>query len=230
MDTDSVTIGSREFPVWPPGQEVRPLGHRTIGVTTFADSPQFHAALMSRIFAIENDPRFAARYLRSAGGARAHHLELWESPEADLLNARALHMSQMLLGSQTAVIDRCWVTVSRRGDYMLAHSNERTAVTVVYSVDPGEEDPMDPLAGKLAIVDPRVEVCCQQRKDGVTNPLMPKMPPGTMLAFPSAFVHSVNPYTGQRPRVAVTWTIDKDVIPGAVHSKGTSGGYVVPQV
>jgi hypothetical protein len=28
-------------------------------------------------------------------------------------------------------------------------------------------------------------------------------------------VHSVNPYTGTRPRITVAWNIDKDVIPGS---------------
>lgn len=230
MDTDSVVIGDREFPVWPAGQEVRPLGHRTIGITVFADAPAFHAALVERIFAIEHDPRFASRYFRAAGGTKIHHLDQWDAPEADLLNARALHLSQLLLGSQTAVIDLCWANVSRRGDYALAHSHERTAASVVYCVDPGDEDPMDALAGKLAIVDPRVEVCCQSRKGSVTNPLMPRMQPGSMLVFPSAFVHSVNPYTGSRPRITLAWNIDKDVIPGAALPKAGAEGYVVPQV
>lgn len=228
MDTDSVVIGDKVFPVWPAGQEVRPLGHRTIGITTFADAPEFHAALVARILSLENDPRFASRYFRAAGGTKIHHLERWETPEADLLNARALHLSQLLLGSQTAVIDLCWASVARRGDYAMSHSHERTAASVVYCVDPGEEDPMDPLAGKLAIVDPRVEVCCQARKDSVTNPLMPRMVPGSMIVFPSALVHSVNPYTGQRPRITIAWNIDKDVIPGAALPKPGADAYGLP--
>jgi hypothetical protein len=214
LDTDSVEIGDRLFPVWPKGQEVRPIGHRTIGITTFADASEFHGSLRERILLLENDRRFAARHARAAGGVKIYHLDRWEAPEAELLNARALHMAQLLLGSQTAVIDLCWATVSRRGDYAMPRSHERTAVSIVYCVDPGDEDPMDPLAGKLAIVDPRVDVCCRARKESVTDPLMPRMASGSMLAFPSALVHGVNPYTGQRPRISIAWNIDKDVIPG----------------
>jgi len=215
VDSESVVIGQREYAVWPAGQEVRPVGHRTIGMTTFADAPELHPALVSRARALEGDVRFASRFLRSSGGIKIYHLERWDSAEADLLNARALQMAQILLGSDMAVIDLSWASVSRRGDYALAHSNERTAVTVVYCVDPGDDDPMDPLSGKLAIVDPRVDVCCPVRKDSMTNPLMPRMGPGTMVAFPSALVHCVNPYSGERPSMTLTWSIDKDVIPGS---------------
>ena len=214
MENDSVTIGGRDFPVWPSGQEVRPLGHRTIGLTSFADASGIHPSLIERIHALEGDQRFASRYFRAAGGTKVYHLDRWESPAADLLNARALHMSQLLLGSEMAAIDLSWANVYRHGDYAMAHSHERTAASVVYCVDAGDEDPMDPLSGKLALVDPRVEACCQKRKDSVTNPLMPRMEPGSMIVFPSALVHSVNPYTGHRPRITIAWNIDKDVIPG----------------
>ncbi len=228
MDNDSVVIGTREYPVWPAGQEVRPLGHRTIGLTTFADAAEFHPGLVARINALQSDPRFANRYFRAAGGIKIYHLDRWESPEADLLNARALHASQLLLGSDTAAIDLSWANVSRHGDYALAHSHERTAVSIVYCVDPGDDDPMDPLSGKLAIVDPRVEACCQTRKEAMTNPLMPRMGPGTMVVFPSVLVHSVNPYTGTRPRITVAWNIDKDVIPGSALPRGGADLYGAP--
>jgi hypothetical protein len=228
LDIDGIVIGTREFPVWPMGQAVHPLGHRTIGLTTFGDVAAFHPALLSRIQALESDLRFSARHFRAGGGTKIYHLDRWESPEADLLNARALHMAQMLLGSDTAAIDLSWATLSRRGDYLLARSHERTAVSVVYSIDPGDEDPMDPLSGKLAIVDPRVEVCCPVRKASVTNPLMPRMPPGTMIAFPSTLVHCVNPYTGDRPCITLSWNIDKDVIPGSPLAEWGTDRYNTP--
>src|SRR5215470_3792126 len=46
LEQDSVSIGARDFPVWPAGQEVRPLNHRTIGITTFADAVDIHRALI----------------------------------------------------------------------------------------------------------------------------------------------------------------------------------------
>jgi len=228
LDNDSVIIGTREYPVWPAGQEVRPLGHRTIGMTTFPDVGDIHPALLARIRELESDPVFATRHLRSAGGITIYRLEQWDSPAADLLNARALHLGQLLLGGDTAVIDLCWATVSRRGDYALARSQERTAVSVVYCVDPGDDDAMDPLSGKLTIADPRVEACCPVRKDVVTNPLMPRMAAGTMVVFPSALVHMVNPYSGERPRISIAWNIDKDVIPGSARPEPAAGRYAVP--
>ena len=39
-------------------------------------------------------------------------------------------------------------------------------------------------ASGLQFVDPRVDVCCQTRKEAMTNPLMPRMGPGSMVVFP----------------------------------------------
>jgi hypothetical protein len=64
-------------------------------------------------------------------------------------------------------------------------------------------------------VDPRVDACCGIRPGSVTTPQLPLMAPGTMILFPSPFVHCVNPYRGRRPRITLAWNIDRDVIPGS---------------
>jgi hypothetical protein len=38
---------------------------------------------------------------------------------------------------------------------------------------------------------------------------------GSMLIFPAHFVHSVNPYTGKRPRITMSWNINSHALRGS---------------
>src|SRR5262249_41216559 len=126
-----------------------------------------------------------------------------------------LAFSQHLTRSDGAVIDLSWANIYRRGDYSMPHSHERTAASVVYSVDRGDSGGPDEFGGQLMFVAPRVDACCGIRRGSATAPPMPFMPPGTMVLFPSPFAHCVNPYWGTRPRITLAWNIDTDVIPGS---------------
>jgi hypothetical protein len=197
---DTVTIGSSEIPVWPAGQRVRSAIHPDILVTFFADAAAIHGRLVARIHELERDRRLASGHVPAFGGTKVYHLDRWDCPEADLLDARALAFSQHLLKSDSAVIDLSWANVYRTGDYSLPHSHERTAASIVYSVDPGDGDGADQYAGQLMFVDPRVDACCGIRSGSVTTPQLPLMAPGIMILFPSA---------------SLAWNIDRDVIPGS---------------
>lgn len=215
-EADAVTVGSTALPIWPTGQQVRPVIHPDIFVTFFADAETTRDGLIRRIHELERDPRLAAAPVPAFGGTKVYHLERWDCPEAELLEARALVFSQHLLQGDSAVVDLSWANVYRNGDYAMPHSHERTAASVVYSVDPGDADSgPDFYAGQLMFVDPRVEACCGIRPGSVTTPQLPLMAPGTMILFPSPFVHCVNPYRGRRPRITLAWNIDRDVIPGS---------------
>lgn len=48
----------------------------------------------------------------------------------------------------------------------------------------------------------------------MTTPFFPGMVAGTMLIFPSQLVHTVNPYAGMRPRITLSWNINKNLLPG----------------
>jgi len=50
-------------------------------------------------------------------GTKIHHLERWNYPEADLVNARAMEFFKRALRSGTASVDLSWATVYRAGDY-----------------------------------------------------------------------------------------------------------------
>lgn len=212
---DTVRIGPSEIPVWPADQRVRTAIHPEILITFFADAETIRAGLVARIHELERDRRFASGHVPAYGGTKVYHLDRWDCPEAELLDARALAFSQHLLKSDSAVIDLSWANVYRNGDYSLPHSHERTAASIVYSVDPGDGDVTDRYAGQLMFIDPRVEACCGIRSGSVTTPQLPLMPPGTMILFPSPFVHCVNPYRGRRPRITLAWNIDRDMIPGS---------------
>ncbi|HUL08917.1 MAG TPA: putative 2OG-Fe(II) oxygenase [Candidatus Acidoferrum sp.] len=214
-DADTVRIGSAEIAVWPAGQRVQSAIHPDILITFFADAEAIRGGLVARIHELERDRRFASAPVAAFGGTKVYHLDRWDCPEAELLDARALAFSQQLLKSDSAVIDLSWANIYRDGDYSLPHSHERTAASIVYSVDPGDDDGADQYAGRLMFVDPRVDACCGIRRGSVTTPQLPLMAPGTMILFPSPFVHCVNPYRGRRPRITLAWNIDRDVIPGS---------------
>lgn len=191
------------------------FAHPEILVTSFANAAAFDERLLARIRAVEQDRRLAGAPVRAFGGTKIYHLDQWESPEADLLDARVLAFSQWLVKSDSAVIDLSWANVYRSGDYAMPHSHERTTACLVYGVDPGDPDPSDQFGGQLMFIDPRIESCCGVRGGAVTTPQMPFMTPGTMILFPSPFVHCVNPYRGSWPRITLAWNIDKDVVPGS---------------
>jgi len=83
-------IGTREYRV-AAGQEVRPLGHRTIGITTFADAARVPSRARRAHQRAAGRPALSpTAYFRAAGGIKIYHLDRWESPEPDLLKRGAL--------------------------------------------------------------------------------------------------------------------------------------------
>ena len=98
--------------------------------------------------------------------------------------------------------------------------------SLVYSLDTGDEDPDCDLSGRLTIVDPRLDVCCQFEKGHMTHPLIPKMTPGTMLIIPGYVLHSVHAYAGVRPRITLAININDRELTGTMNdafAPGTPG-------
>ncbi len=81
-------------------------------------------------------------------------------------------------------------------------------------LDPGDDDPDEPMAGKLCFADARIAACCPHEPGRVTQHLIPTMDPGTMIIFASDYLHSVNPYRGRRPRITLSWNITIERLPG----------------
>jgi hypothetical protein len=200
-------------PVWPSGQRTETLGHDSILITHFDDIGAYHPGLMARLFQAEADPSWAKRYA-GCGGVKIHSLDKLQCPEADLITARAQFLFRRVSNAPDAVVDISWANIYRHNDYCMPHSHIRSMASVVYMVDEGEADEQDPVAGKFSFVDPRLDACCRQKTQYMTSPVYPPMPAGTMIIFPSQLVHYVNPYTGRRPRITLSWNINDRAIPG----------------
>lgn len=206
---ETVSIGPRQVNVWPDGQTITPID-TSIRWTQFDDHATLHDDLVRITLARENEEWGDERApSRSLGGRKVHHLDTWGSPAVDLIHARAISLFKQAVGSATADVDLSWANVYRQHDYISPHAHRRSVASVVYSVDAGEEDQNDPLAGRLAFVDPRLDVCCQDQKGFMTTPVFPEMPAGAMIVFPAEVVHCVTPYDGTRPRITFAWNINR---------------------
>ncbi|MCR4302548.1 MAG: 2OG-Fe(II) oxygenase family protein [Sulfuricaulis sp.] len=215
MSGDTIHLGMKAIEVWPENCESEICGDPTIHKITFTDTQEYHPRLIAKILEIEENHRLRKRHLRGACGTKLHHLEKWSSTEAELLTARAKSLFRKVLDYDQSVVDLSWANVYRQGDYCLPHSHLRSTASVVYCIDPGDEDPENDQSGWLCFVDPRLRVCCQHQEGCLTTPFFPGMASGTMLIFPSQVVNTVNPYTGKRPRITLSWNINKDTLPGS---------------
>jgi len=99
-----------------------------------------------------------------------------------------------------------WATLCRAAAYYAPHSHRDSAWSGVYYVDPGSDTPDRPLSGVLEFLDPRAGV------DAVTAPGDPYGEPfrvrpqaGLLVVFPSWLYHWVHPYSGQGPRIAISF-------------------------
>jgi len=131
-----------------------------------------------------------------------------------LISLRARTFFRRVLECDDAAVDLSWANVYRAGDFCMPHSHVRSTASVVYCVEAGDEDMEDSLSGQFGFVDPRLSSCCQDQEGCVTKPFYPGMKKGTMIIFPSQLVHTVNPYLGKRPRITLSWNINKNPLPG----------------
>ena len=214
MDDPVIHLGMKKIDVWPASQEAESRGDPTIFVTHFDDIDEFHPRLVAKILEFEEQQRLRKRYFRGACGTKVHHIEKWGFSEADLINARAIALFKNVLNYKQAAVDLSWVNIYRSSDYCMPHSHVRSTASVVYFVDTGDQGDKDEVGGRFAFVDPRLGTCCQDQDQCMTTPYLPEMTAGTMIIFPSQLVHAVNPYTGVKPRITMSWNINQFAIPG----------------
>lgn len=213
MEDEIIQLGFKAIEIWPKGQKAEICGDPTIRKATFIDTQEYHPRLVAKLLEFEENHRLRKRYLRGAGGTKIHNLGQWVSSEVELINARAMSLFKRVLECDQAVVDLSWANVYRSGDYCMPHSHLRSTASVIYCLDTGDEDPDDPNSGRLCFVDPRLRNCCQEQEGCMTTPFLPGMMAGTMLIFPSQLVHAVNPYTGRRPLITLSWNINKNAPP-----------------
>jgi hypothetical protein len=215
MGSDIIHLGLKAVEVWPKDRGAEICGDPTIRKITFTDIQEYHPRLVAKILEFEENHRLRRRHTHGAGGTRIDHLEKWISSEAELIHARAKALFKRVLECDEAVVDLSWANVFRAGDYCMPHSHLRSTASVIYCLDAGDEDSEDSTSGRLCFVDPRLSNCCQEQDGCVTTPFFPGMAAGTMIIFPSQLVHAVNPYTGKRPHITLSWNINKNVLPGS---------------
>ncbi|MGH8713252.1 MAG: putative 2OG-Fe(II) oxygenase [Casimicrobiaceae bacterium] len=210
----SFCVGGIELATWPSGQVVAPLSAPLMAITTFSDVAGYHPALVTAALAAENDPRFRGEMFRGACGTKVRHIPGWSAECAALIHGRALVLAHQTLSRRPVYADDSWASIYRAGDYCMPHSHLRCNASIVYMLDPGDDDPEDPLAGKLCFADSRIPACCPHEPGRVTQHLVPTMSPGSMVIFASDYLHSVNPYRGRRPRITLSWNITLKRLPG----------------
>ena len=211
---ERMTVAGATLPVWPDAQKVEPMSARLMAVTAFSDWDAYHPALIDATLAAERNPRLRDPMFRGACGVKVRRIPEWNAPAATLIHARALMLAHHTLSHRPVFADDSWASIYRAGDYCMPHSHLRSNASIVYMLDPGDGDPEDRMAGRLCFADPRIEACCPHEAGRVTQHVIPTMTPGTMLIFASDYLHSVNPYLGQRPRITLSWNITLERLPG----------------
>ena len=99
-----------------------------------------------------------------------------------------------------------WATICRAGAYHAPHSHPDSAWSGVYYVDPGLSSSDQPLSGVLEFLDPRAGVeAITAPGDPYGEPFRVRPQAGLLVVFPSWLYHWVHPYTGQTPRIAVSF-------------------------
>ena len=214
MIAETVSVAGLEMPVWPSSQKIELLAAPNMGVADFEDCEQYHAGLIAKILEMERDPRFRDWIFKGGCGTKVRDPHEWGSAEANLIHARAMRLTAKALGVADVVVDDCWANVYRKGDYCMPHSHLRSIASVIYLLDPGETKTDDPASGRLCFCDPRIPFCCGHEAGRMTKLLMPELRPGSLLCFPSEYVHLVNPYEGERPRITLSWNFNLEKLPG----------------
>jgi hypothetical protein len=210
-------VEGNEISVWPGNTKIEKINELSIFVAEFDDTECYHPALQQAILERETNPQFGLKLFRGACGVKVHHLEQWESAAADLMQQRALALFSAVSAVENPVCDMSWANVYRNGDYCLPHSHCRTEASVVYQLTAGDHDELNPLGGCLSFADPRMKSCCAEEPGRVTSALLPDMVPGMMIIFPSQLMHYVNPYTGDAPRITLSWNISAEKIAGSAN-------------
>ena len=210
----TIVVGDSPLPTWCDAQAIAPMSAQLMAITTFDDHACYHPALIDAALAAEQNPRFRDTIFKGGCGIKVRDIPEWNAPAATLIHARALLLAHHTVSRRPVYADATWASIYRAGDYCMPHSHLRSNLSVVYMLDAGDEDPQDTLAGRLCFADPRIDACCPHEPGRVTQHVLPTMSAGTMLIFASDYLHSVNPYHGERPRITMSWNITLEKLPG----------------
>jgi len=175
--------------------------------TEFQDIEKYHNKLKERILELEKE-KDHTHHFHVGGSSKVRFVHEWGTAESKLINARATAFFCKVSGRNNAVITSSWASISRKHDYLGAHSHNDCVASVVYMLEPGNASSENSLDGRFSIVDPRAPGCCNTEEGRVTMEISPEMKPGSMIIFPSELVHFVHPYTGEEPRITIAWNFN----------------------
>lgn len=212
VDALPVSFDAGTTVIWPAGQAITTRDDSRIFGTVFGDGNLTHPELDTALL------QQAARQpqgMLGFGGKKVREPGLWELPAAKLLTQRALLFFCKAYQVKQAHTTDYWANVMDSGDYSYPHCHYDSQASLVYYLDPGEPDPKEKLAGRFHFSDPRIPYCCSTHPDRPTRGLLPDIRPGTLLMFPSEFVHFVHPYRGRRQRISLAWNISPGPPPAA---------------
>jgi len=219
---DTVAIGPRSVKVWPDDVRTGPFDEQVM-MAVFPDHREIAGPLIERILEVEAEERRRnPQASLGEGGQKVRDLDKLGVAAFELIDRRARRLFQLVLRRDAAVVDDCWANVFRDGEFTLPHAHKRTVASVVYALDPGDEDASarEPMNGLLMFAAPRMKACCRHKPEYVSTPAAPPMEPGAMVIFPAIYTHLVTPYRGTRPRISLAWNIDDHAVPGEVQHDG----------
>jgi hypothetical protein len=201
-------------PVWPEGQKLSRWDDRNIVVTQFTDFPSYHPSLVEEVLSHTDDPDVARPYEQTdgIGSYKLFDVGAWGTPAATLIYNRALEMFRRVFKTSELHVDLSWASVYAKGDHCLPHSHPRTYAGVVYMLEPG--DPPNDESGMFLFADARMPICCREEQGFMSTPCAPLLTPGMMIMFPGQAVHCVTPYLGKKPRITMSWNINRQAVPG----------------
>ena len=192
--------------------ELTPAFPTLIGTVLVPDAGTMNGDLQKLI--LEEQDRYGSLGRSNVGGWHSQ-TDFLERPEPAVhalttwVNWAVRQMVDATAGRGTstgAISLSAWATICRGGAYHAPHSHPDSAWSGVYYVDPGTTSPDRPLGGVLEFLDPRAGA------EAVTAPGDPYGAPfrvrpqaGLIVVFPSWLFHWVHPYTGQTPRIAVSF-------------------------
>lgn len=211
---NEMLVGRQNRSVWPEGLTVQRWIERTVKIITFPDVDAFHPQLIEAVTAREGDAKFAKSYPGYIGSSKIFHLDRWGVDAATLIDRRARALFCHVLGGEEAVVDLSWASLYRTGDYCLPHSHFRAMASIVYFLDTGDDGADGNPGGSFNFADPRMKVCCRHEPHCMTSPCGPRVEAGTMIIFPGHLVHFVDVYRGTRPRITLSWNINRKAVPG----------------
>ena len=206
----SITGGNGKnsvLPVWPEQQSIGRWDGTDIVVTQFCDHADYAPALLNTVLQRAGDKNLSHHFADDnvLNAVKVYDLEKWNTPESDLIGARALEMFGRVIKKTDVAIDASWASVYKSGNFVMPHSHPGSIASVLYMLEPG--DNTEVAGGQFLFADPRLKPCCRQQNGFMTTPSAPGIVAGTMVMFPGKAVHMVTPYLGSTPRITLSWDL-----------------------